>query len=208
MSKATNNSKIASFLGVEEFLVNPDGGFINGPLLGTMEEKIDGMNALETENQDGKQQIATLTASIEKLKEEKSALEKANASLKEQVTNLEAAAKEMGQNSESITAAHAKDLEAKDAEIEKRDAAIKTSEQNLSAKDQEIADLKTQIDALQNDPGNEPAAGPQPNKNGGGATTPTLNIGIPVYNSSLTPKENKMKFDEFMASQQKLVSGF
>lgn len=207
MKKVTNNAKIASFLGVDELLANEDGAFVNGPLIPVFEGKIDGINAIQAQLDEGKKEIAALTASIEKLKEEKVALETANASLTDQVSKLEAASKEYGQSNETIAAAHAKEIEAKDAVIALRDAAIKTSEETISAKNQEINDLNTKIDALQNDPGNEPVAGPQPTKNGGGAETPVLNIGVPAYDSALSPQENKKRMDEFMAKQQQMVSG-
>ena len=83
------------------------------------------------------------------------------------------------------------ELDGAKASLETAQKTIEERDATLAERDQQITDLNAQLTELQNNPGQQPAAGAAPQNNGGGAEGPQVVVNQYVYDPSLSYKENR-----------------
>jgi DNA repair exonuclease SbcCD ATPase subunit len=83
------------------------------------------------------------------------------------------------------------ELDGAKASLETAQKTIEERDATLAERDQQITDLNAQLTELQNNPGQQPAAGAAPQNNGGGADAPQLVVNQYVYDPALSYKENR-----------------
>jgi len=196
-------------LEVEEMQMQEGGAFVNTELLANLNTKIGTLQEIASNHE---QQIADLNAehasAVEKLNAEHAqAIEKINAEHATAIEEKDNAIAALEQEKdglqrlliakdEAITAAQ-KEREADKAQIEQltadvdgSKASLTTAEQTIAERDQQISDLNAQIAEMQNEPGNQPAAGAAPANNGGGAEAPGVAVNQYVYDPNLSYEDN------------------
>lgn len=166
---------IASLCGVTELHASDEGVFLNAPLVENFNANIaQSRKAYEDQiakaKQDGKDALET----------QKNDYEAKMADLKKQLDEKAAALSDLqGKLDEQ-----AKAIESHAAELKEKDATI-------AERDQTILDKDAQIKQLTGEPGAAPEAGESPKDNGAGVQGEGFTCGMPQYDSSLSPSENK-----------------
>ena len=193
-----NYPAVFALLGVEEMQMSEGGAFLNEGLLQTLNEQIEAMQKAEA---DAKALVESLTAEKEQLTAaHQQAIDDLKAEHAVEIINkdnLIAAKEETISNLQN-------DLNAKQAEFDEKanalaeketelasvQASLATAENTIAERDQQVSDLNAQITELQNNPGEEPAAGAAPQDNGGGAEAPQLVVNRYVFDRNLSYEDN------------------
>ena len=210
-------------LAVEEMQMTEEGAFMNMDLLATLNaaieakqqeaadakaladqltaEKAELEQKLETANGEHTAAIETLNtehaAAIDALKADHAAAieEKQNAiaALEQEKADLTADQTAKAEQIETLNG----QLTEKQTELDGAKASLETAQNTIAERDQQISDLNAQVEELTAAPGNQPAAGAQPDKNGAGAETPEVAVKQYVYDNSLSYEENMRRKAEF-----------
>ena len=207
-----NYPAVFALLGVEEMQMSEGGAFLNEGLLATLNAAIEAKNKEVADAKALADQLTAekdnLTAQIETIKTENAqAVENLNAEHQKAIDDLNA---KIADQEQDITAKEEtignlqNDLNAKQTELDQKagalaeketelagvQASLTTAEQTLAERDQQITDLNAQITELQNNAGQEPAAGAAPQNNGGGAESPELVVNRYVFDPNLSYEDN------------------
>ena len=184
---------VATLLGVDELVVSQEGAYINTPLLDKAAENLAALNEASVERDSLKEQVAQLQVQLSETKTEGKKNSESHAQeierLKAQVTQLTA------------------DVEAANKLVEEKQAALETANASIATLTQQVADRDSQIAELTKQPGEEPATGEGPKKNGSDAQIPTMTVGMPEYDPSKSPMENKRIREEYKAKRESSISG-
>ena len=171
-----NYQTVAMLCGVTELHASEEGVFLNAPLVDNLVANI------QQSRQAYEAQVANAKADGQK------ALDAAKAEYEAKLANLQK------QLDAKIT--EVDELKQKTSELS---GTIETQTQTLTENEQTISDLRDQVTALANNPGESPAAGPSPSNNGNGVQAEGFVCEVPQYDSSLSPAENKKRMDEYNA---------
>ena len=199
-------------LQVEEMQMQEDGAFVNTELLANLnaaieegqkqatdakaladqmtaekaelEQKLETANsehaaAIESLSTEHNEAIAAKDTIIEEKQNAIASLEQANADLTAALTAKD-----------EIIASLQGEAETRQTELNGAKASLETAEQTIAERDQQISDLNAQIAEMQNEPGNQPAAGAAPANNGGGAEAPGYTPNCYVYDPNLSYDKN------------------
>ena len=204
-------------LQVEEMQMQEGGAFMNEGLLQTLNATIEAQNQALAEAkklaEDLTEEKKNLTAQIETLNaENQTAIDNLNAehatAIEEKQNQISALEQEKADLQEKVNNQEA-DMTAKDErigslenEINGAKESLATAEKTIAERDQQITDLNAQITELQNNPGNQPAAGAAPASNGMGAEVPEVAVKSYVYDKTKSYEENMRLKDEFEAQQK------
>lgn len=205
---------IAALVDVEEMVLTEDGTHFDMDRLETLNAEI---GKLQQANADAKALVEQLTnekneltakvellttdhaQAIDTLKaEHQTKVDELNA-LVEDKQNAIAALEQEKADLQADVNAKAENIETLTTELNGAKAAVATAKQTIAERDQQISDLNAQVEELQNNPGNEPAAGAAPADNGQGAQAATVGVGGYVYDSSKSYDENmklKKQFEQ------------
>ena len=161
-----------------------------------LEQKLETANsehtaAIESLNAEHQKAIDDLNAAHATAIEEK---DNAIAALEQEKADLQG---DINAKDETIASLQG-EAETRQAEIDGAKAALETAQKTIEERDatiaenaQQITDLNAQLTELQNNPGQQPAAGAAPQNNGGGADAPQLVVNQYVYDPALSYKENR-----------------
>ena len=193
-----NYPAVFALLGVEEMQMSEGGAFLNEGLLQTLNEQIEAMQKAEA---DAKALVESLTAEKEQLTAaHQQAIDDLKAEHAVEIVNkdnLIAAKEETISNLQNDLNAKqtefdekANALAEKETELASVQASLATAENTIAERDQQVSDLNAQITELQNNPGEEPAAGAAPQDNGGGTEAPQLVVNRYVFDRNLSYEDN------------------
>ena len=206
-------------LAVEEMQMTEEGAFMNMDLLATLNAAIEAKqqeaadakalaDQLTAEKAELESQLAAKATEMETLiTEHASAIETLNAEHATAIEEKDNAISALEQEKADLVAdqtAKAEQIETlngqlteKQTELDGAKASLETAQNTIAERDQQITDLNAQVEELTAAPGNQPAAGAQPDKNGAGAETPEVAVKQYVYDNSLSYEENMRRKAEF-----------
>ena len=153
--------------------------------------KTENAQAVENLNAEHQKAVDDLNAAhTEALAEKDKAIEEMNGKLTEKDETIVGLQSDIDAKQKDLEE-KANALAEKETELNGAKESLATAEQTLAERDQTITDLNAQLTELQNNPGEQPAAGAAPQNNGGGAEAPGVAVGCYVYDPALSYKENR-----------------
>lgn len=183
-------TQVASLLGVDSLVVTSEGTHLDVSLLDTAEANLTTQQELIAECNDLKEKIASFES---EQNESKAAYEATIAEKEATITDLQ----------EKLDKA-TKDVAANQNVIDEGKTTIETLNAKIAELEQELSDSKVRITELTNSAGETPKAGASPTQNGGGVDMPHL-VGMPAYDSTKSPIENKRILEEYKKERANMV---
>ena len=183
-------TQVASLLGVDSLVVTSEGTHLDVSLLDTAEANLTTQQELIAECNDLKEKIASFES---EQNESKAAYEATIAEKEATITDLQ----------EKLDKA-TKDVAANQNVIDEGKTTIETLNAKIAELEQELSDSKVRITELTNSAGETPNAGASPTQNGGGVDMPHL-VGMPAYDSTKSPIENKRILEEYKKERANMV---